>query len=194
MTEKTQAIVLSLGRHKDNLCILHLYTAAHGREAYAVYGNKYKGLLSPLSWVEVTVSVRASKGMPSVSSVSPVYHPRNLPDDVRRQCVAMFIAEVLSLTLLHPMEDEALFDLLCGVVRDTDLRRDIGNVHIGFLLRYAALLGIGIDEEEHPGWYTMPVTREERQKRLCDLCAYYERHIEGFTPPKSLPVLMEVFD
>lgn len=194
MTEKTQAIVLSLSKHKDNLCILHLYTAAHGRESYAVYGNKYKGLLSPLSWVEVTSSVRASKGMPVVSSVSLVYHPRNLPNDIKRQCVAMFIAEILGLTLLHPMEDAALFDLLCSVVRDTDLRRDIENVHLAFLLQYAALLGIGIDAEEHPAWYSQPATREERQRRLHDLCAYYERHIDTFTSPKSLPVLMEVFD
>ena len=55
-------------------------------------------------------------------------------------------------------------------------------------------LGIGIDDTEHPNWFIAPASRNERQHRLRSLTTYYEEHIEDFRPPKSLDVLMEVFD
>ena len=59
---------------------------------------------------------------------------------------------------------------------------------------YATFLGIGIDDTEHPKWFSAPANRQERQQRLRELCAYYEEHIEDFRMPKSLEVLIEVFD
>jgi hypothetical protein len=63
-----------------------------------------------------------------------------------------------------------------------------------FLLDYATHLGIGVDDSEHPEWFLVPASRQERQQRLRELCAYYALHIEDFRIPKSLDVLIEVFD
>ena len=51
-----------------------------------------------------------------------------------------------------------------------------------------------MEDTEHAQWFTLPCNRSERQQRLHDLTAYYEEHIEDFREPKSLEVLMEVFD
>ena len=75
-----------------------------------------------------------------------------------------------------------------------DVDTDISNLHLHFLLEYANHLGIGIDDTEHPDWYELPTSRKERQQRLRELCIYYTEHIEDFRQPKSLEVLMEVFD
>ena len=69
------AIVLSLTKYSDTGSIVHLYTAEHGRMQYAVYGNKYKGLLHPLSIVEFTSTKRqnAPQQLSNITSVSLAY-------------------------------------------------------------------------------------------------------------------------
>lgn len=192
----SSAIVLSLVRYSDTGTIVHLYTAEHGRMQYIVYGNKYKGILRPLSIIDFTSTKRqnAPSQMGTLSSVSLFYTPQRLTIDVQRQCVAMFIAEVLSSTLRHPMSDKPLYDWLCKIIQHLDQDDDICNLHLQFLNDYATSLGIGIDDTEHPEWCILPSNRTMRQQRLRELTSYYAEHIEDFRLPKSLDVLMEVFD
>ena len=190
------AIVLNITRYSDTGSIVHLYTAEHGRMQYAVYGNKLKGVLRPLSIIEYTSTRRnnAPTQMGTLSSASLLYPLQRLTIDVQRQCVAMFVAEVLASTLRHPMSDQPLYEWLCEVIQHLDQDAEISNLHLRFLLDYATYLGIGIDDTEHPEWFMAPSNRSERQQRLRELIAYYEEHIEDFRAPKSLEVLMEVFD
>ena len=190
------AIVLSTTQYSDTGNIVHLYTAEHGRMQYVTYGNKLKGILRPLSIIEFTATLRnnAPAQMGTVSSAALLYTPQRLSTNVQRQCVAMFIAEVLVSTLRHPMSDQPLFDWLCEIIQHLDQDDNITNLHIQFLLEYATFLGIGIDDTEHPEWFIAPTSRTQRQELLRSLCAYFEQHIEDFRPPKSLDVLMEVFD
>ena len=190
------AIVLSTTKYSDTRNIVHLYTDQHGRMQYVTYGNKLKGILRPLSIIEFTATLRnnAPAQMGTVSSAALLYTPQRLSTDVQRQCVAMFIAEVLVSTLRHPMSDQPLFDWLCEIIQHLDQDDNITNLHIQFLLEYATFLGIGIDDTEHPEWFITPTSRTQRQELLRSLCAYFEQHIEDFRPPKSLDVLMEVFD
>lgn len=189
-------IVLSLTKFSDTGSIVHLYTSEQGRMQYAIYGNKYKGILRPLSIVEFTANHRnnAPNQLSTLSDCQLLLINSQLATDIQRQCVAMFIAEVLISTLRHPMNDQPLFDWLCEVVKHLDVDTDISNLHLHFLLEYANHLGIGIDDTEHPDWYELPTSRKERQQRLRELCIYYTEHIEDFRQPKSLEVLMEVFD
>lgn len=190
------AIVLNIARYSDTGSIVHLYTAEHGRMQYAVYGNKLKGVLRPLSIIEYTSTRRnnAPTQMGILSSASLLYPLQRLTIDVQRQCVAMFVAEVLASTLRHPMSDQPLYEWLCEVIQHLDQDEEISNWHLRFLLDYATHLGIGIDDTEHPEWFIAPNNRSKRQQRLRELIAYYEEHIEDFRAPKSLEVLMEVFD
>lgn len=189
-------IVLSLTKFSDTGSIVHLYTSEQGRMQYAIYGNKYKGILRPLSIVEFTANHRnnAPNQLSTLSDCQLLFINSQLATDIQRQCIAMFIAEVLISTLRHPMNDQPLFDWLCEVVKHLDVDTDISNLHLHFLLEYANHLGIGIDDTEHPDWYELPTSRKERQQRLRELCIYYTEHIEDFRQPKSLEVLMEVFD
>ena len=190
------AIVLSLNKYSDTGSIVHLYTAEYGRMQYVVYGNKYKGFLRPLSIIEFTSTKmkNAPYQMGTLSSVSMLYTPQKLTIEVQRQCIAIFIAEILNTTLRHPMSDKPLYEWLCHVIQLLDKEEDISNLHLQFLMDYTTYMGIGIDYEEHPDWFNVPTNRQERQQRLRELCKYYEDHIEDFRIPKSLEVLIEVFD
>lgn len=190
------AIVLSTTKYSDTGNIVHLYTAEYGRMHYVTYGSKLKGILRPLSIIEFTATKRnnAPAQMGTVSSAALLYTPQLLSIDVQRQCVAMFIAEILCSTLRHPMSDQPLFDWLCQIVQHLDQDDNITNLHIQFLLEYATFLGIGIDDTEHSEWFIAPKSRTERQNLLRSLCTYFGQHIEDFRSPKSLDVLMEIFD
>lgn len=190
------AIVLTTTKYSDTGSIVHLYTPDQGRVQCVVYGNKLKGVLRPLSIIEYSSSRRnnAPLQMQTLSSANLVYTPTLLSYDVLRQCVAMFIAELLTYTLRHPMSDQPLFDWLCNCINKLDKEGDISNLHIEFLLDYAVYLGIGIDEEEHPDWYSQPTSRIERQERLRELIAYFQEHIDDLPTIKSLDVLIEVFN
>lgn len=190
------AIVLTTTKYSDTGSIVHLYTPDQGRVQCVVYGNKLKGVLRPLSIIEYSSSRRnnAPLQMQTLSSASLAYTPTTLSCDVLRQCVAMFIAELLTYTLRHPMSDQPLFDWLCNCIYSLDKEEDISNLHIEFLLDYAVYLGIGIDEEEHPDWYSQPTSRIERQERLRELIAYFQEHIDDLPTIKSLDVLIEVFN
>ena len=91
-------IVLSLTKFSDTGSIVHLYTAEQGRVQCAVYGNKYKGILRPLSIVEFTGSRRnnAPNQLTTLSNCQLSFVNSQLSTDIQRQCVAMFIAEVLN--------------------------------------------------------------------------------------------------
>ena len=191
----SSAVVLSVTKYSDTGSVVHLYTADYGRMQYVFYGNKYKSIFRPLSIIEYTISKKnnSPSQMCVISSATFLYTPQRILIDVPRQCVAMFIAEVLVTTLRHPMSDQPLFDWLCEIIYHLDQDDEISNLHLHFLLEYATYLGIGIDDTEHLDWYEAPTSRGERQQRLRALCLYYSEHIEDFSSPKSLDVLMEVF-
>ena len=107
------AIVLSLQPYSDRAHILHTYTREHGRTNYMLYGlgkKKSQALYAPLSLLEIAVSP-SSKSLPSLKEAHLAFVPQHLHTDMRRQTVALFIAEVLYRTLRHPLADEALFDI-----------------------------------------------------------------------------------
>ena len=189
------AIVLSLQPYSDRAHILHAYTREHGRTNYMLYGlgkKQPQALYAPLSLLEIAVSP-SSKSLPSLKEAHLAFVPQHLHTDMRRQTVALFIAEVLYRTLRHPMADEALFDFIASTIRFLDTTEQPENIHIAFLIHLAAHLGFAIDEETHPDLLTLPQSRSARQKQLRALCDYFALHIDGWQTPLSLDVLTEVF-
>ena len=63
------------------------------------------------------------------------------------------------------------------------------NFHLSFLVGFAAKLGFAMSEEPE-----LPEKRADRQRQLRMLCDYFNEHVETWETPKSLDVLMEVFD
>lgn len=195
-----EAIILGLIRHSDKASILRTYTRTHGRVNFIIYGarKRYSALYTPLSIVEIISSGRQqpiqSSAMPAVKEASLLYIPQSLTQDVVRQSVCMFIAEILSSILVHPMADEEMFNFIVSTIKDLDCSDDVANVHLRFLRNMCLHLGVAIDEQEHPELVVDVHTRQERQQMLQALCLYIEQHIDGFRSPKSLDVLMELFD
>lgn len=197
----TDAIVLSLQPLSDKAHLLHAYTRECGRVNYKVYGIGRKhaiGLYMPLSVLRITAS-HPLAGFPTVRETAPAAETpalSSLTTDPYKRAIALFISEVMYHVLRHPMPDAPMFDFLVGAVRDLEAlsatdepEGRIANFHLKFLIDFACKLGFAMVEDP-----VMPQTREERQKTLRALCAYFSVHVETWQTPRSLEILMEVFD
>ena len=186
MYTTTDAIVLSLHPHSDKAHLLHTYTRAGGRINYMVYGIGKKntsGRYTPLSILQLTTDER------SIRTAQLIFVPRTINTDPYKRTIALFISEVLYHVLRHPMSDEPMFDYIAQSIQELDETGEPQNFHLSFLVGLAAKLGFAMSEEPN-----LPHTRAERQKQLRALCAYFEEHVETWKTPRSLDVLMEVFD
>ena len=186
MSVTTDAIVLSLQPFSDKAHSLHVYTRAGGRVCYKVFGFGRRhpiGMYVPLSLLQLTTDTL------SVRTAHLAYVPQTLVTDPNKRAIALFISEVLFHTLRYPMADERMFDFISDAVRRLDETKEPQNFHLQFLSDFAAHLGFA--REEHK---PEPVTRSERQQQLRELCDYFAEHVETWQQPKSLDILMEVFD
>jgi DNA repair protein RecO (recombination protein O) len=190
MLSTTDAIVLSLQPHSDKAHVLHAYTRAGGRVNYKVYGLGRKnasGKYSPLSIVQLTTDEH------SIRTAQLSFVPTTIVSDPYKRTIALFLSEVLYHVLRHPMQDEEMYDFIVQAIRELDTTDIPQNFHLQFLVNFAAKLGFAVDETKTSLCIT-PKTRTERQEALQALCSYFEEHVDTWKSPRSLDVLMEVFD
>lgn len=196
MKTTTEAIVLGLHKHSDKLSMLHVYSRTEGRLTLQVYGanskHKIRAAFQPLSVVEITYDANPARTIPVLSAIDSVYLPEQVYNDVRKQSIAMFVTEVLTLTLTHPMEDVRIYQFIDDFVHELNGNPSPENMHILFLIRLGELLGIGSPDIAEEGLSLL--TRSQRQQMLRTLCDYYLTHLDSFRQPKSLDILIEVFD
>ena len=186
MLTTTDAIVLSLQPQSDKAHLLHAYTREGGRVNYKVYGLGRKntgGKYSPLSIVQLTTDEH------SIRTAQLSYVPTNLITDPYKRTIALFVSEVLFHVLRHPMPDEPMYDFIAQAIETLDQSAEPQNFHLTFLINFADKLGFKMEHEP-----AMPTTRSERQKTLQQLCKYFEEHVDTWQNPRSMDVLMEVFD
>ena len=192
MKQTTKAIVLGLRKHSDKMSMLSVYSQAEGRLSLQVYGahgkRKVRAAYQPLSIVEITYDINPTRTIPTLSTIDAVYLPEQIYGDIRRQTVALFVTELLTLTLTHPMHDSQMYDFLDDFVHELNGTSTPENMHISFMVSLAEHLGIGVPE------VATTHSREQRQEQLHQLCDYYLTHIESFRMPKSLDILIEIFD
>ena len=192
MYSTLDAIILSLQPHTDKAHVLHAYTRTGGRVHYNVYGLGRKnaaGTYAPLSIVQLTTDER------SVRTAQLAYIPRTLNSDPYKRTIVIFISEVLYHVLRHPMTDEPMYDFIAQSIQELDQTDAPQNFHLSFLVGFAEKLGFAIPEDHT--LYTVhhtTLTRKARQQALRTLCAYFAEHVETWQNPKSLDILMEVFD
>ena len=190
---------MGLRKHSDKMSILHVYSKAEGRLALQVYGamgkKKIRAAYQPLSIVELTYDNNPTRTVPTITTLDAVYLPEQVHGDIRRQTVALFITELLMLTLTHPMQDDRMYEFVDNFIHELNGNSAPENMHLLFMIRLAELLGIGTpaacDSEQ---LLPSQLSRTKRQQLLRQMCDYYLEHVESFRMPKSLDILVEIFD
>ena len=154
----TEAIVLSFQKHTDNTSFLHLYTREQGRIQCLVYGRKKYNFL-PFTYIDVEINDR--KKIPYLVSYSFHYIP--LHSDYQRQCISLYMAEVMYRTIQLPMQDEEVFNFLTRSIKELDLSDSFEHLPQQFIFRLSEILGYGGQMLEE--WNNL------KSRELLDFCA-----------------------
>ncbi|MHB9054755.1 MAG: DNA repair protein RecO [Paludibacteraceae bacterium] len=152
MQSKTKGIILNQVKYNDSSSIVSIYTRVFGRVSYVVRGtNKKKSvcrtaLLQPLSIVEIDVNHNPKKEIQGIRDMRIALPFYQIPYDPVKNCLALFITEILNKTLKHSECDEDLYNFIESSVCELDACREgIGNFHFVFMAMLAKRLGFAPD-------------------------------------------------
>ncbi len=164
MYEKLRGVVLHTIRYSDKHNIVHIFTDAHGRMAFAVPQGRTRGsrqrnaMLMPLSLVEMEARLASGRELASMHDLRLVRPLTGIYGNPAKSAVAMFMGEVLSHCIQEQERNQPLFQFIEQSV-DTlnQLQRGVANFHICFLYRLGEFLGIQPDMDTYtPGaWFDM---------------------------------------
>ncbi len=162
MISTTRAIVLTHLRYGDSNLIVHLYTEYMGRQTVFVkgaFGKKSPAravLFQPLHLIETDLHHRTNRQMQRISNVQMLFPFQSIPFDPVKNCIALFIAEILYKTLKEEETNPDLFDFLIHTIQTLDLNKNgTANFHLMFLIHFSRYLGFypNTDQSSENLWF-----------------------------------------
>lgn len=148
MLHNTRGIVLKTIKYGETSLIARIYTEQLGLQSYLIGSvrstqAKHKAaLLQPLSLLDMVVYHKKGKSIQHLKELRPAHLFRQLPFEVIRSTLALFVAEVLYKTLKEEEANEPQFEFLYQFVQYLDLsRHSLANVHVAFLVEMSAYVG-----------------------------------------------------
>lgn len=164
MIQKSGAIVLHLLKYSETSIILTLYTSAFGRQSYMVNGirstkSKQKmGILQPLFLLEIEADQKHGREVQRLKEFKPAAIYSNLPFDIVKSSMAIFISEVLYKVLRSEEPDPYLFEFLSRSFQYFDtMQQGTANFHLWFLVQLLGYLGFRLDNnyDRFNTWFDM---------------------------------------
>ncbi|MDE5666290.1 MAG: DNA repair protein RecO C-terminal domain-containing protein [Duncaniella sp.] len=152
-------VALRTTKYSDTQTILTAYSRELGRVSLAMPAGKgkssvrMKALAMPLSVVECVSEPRPGREILPMRQASQGVVLKSLHSDPVKQMIAMFLSEVLAVTLQGGAPDESMFDFLVssiGILDNADAAAT-ANFHICFLFNLARHLGIEPDVSTYGG-------------------------------------------
>lgn len=144
---KTEAVVLHTLRYRDHSYIVHLFTREVGNITCLVKGSKRKSALSPvlmqpLSLTDALIDFRPNRTFQYIQESSPLVLLETIPYHPIKNCMALFISEVLYKTFRESNKDAELFDFVNESIQVFDsATKGIANFHLVFLIKLTRFLG-----------------------------------------------------
>lgn len=160
MQVTTKAIVLSALKYGDNSLIVKAYTLSDGLKSYLLKGvlSSKKGKVKaayfqPLTQLEL-IAVHKNKGtLESVREAKTSYHYQTLHNNIAKNAMTQFLAEMLSNSLLEEEPNENLFNYIEAALQWLDTESQIANFHLHFLLSITKYLGFYPDSKNNSFLY-----------------------------------------
>jgi DNA repair protein RecO (recombination protein O) len=148
MLEKTKAIVLHQIKHTDSGIIAQIYSRNFGRQSLLIKGarSKKKGkqviFFQPLFILDLEIYNKPSREIQLLREFSVSYSPYDIPFNVVKSSVALFLGEVLYSTLKEESPQHDLFDFIeTSIIFFDKSTGGAANFHISFLTGLTKFLG-----------------------------------------------------
>lgn len=153
-TTTTQGIVLRTIKYSDKASIVTVYTREFGRTSYMIYGLSGKksaiksSLLLPLTIIEINAIHQPGKEIQQLKEIRIEYLLNSISTDPVKNAIALFITELLHLTLKRQEADESVFDFTKKALQImNELEDGIANFHLIFMLKLTRYLGFEPNKE-----------------------------------------------
>jgi DNA repair protein RecO (recombination protein O) len=205
----TRAIVLNNIRYGDNSLIVDLYTEKTGRQTVFVKGVFSKkstvrpALFQSLNMLEIDLYHRANREMQRISNIQMYYPFHNIPYEPVKNCIALFIAEILYKTLKEEEANVDLFEFLIHTIQTLDFNEyGTANFHLAFLVHLSRYLGFYVkydnlspqlSEISFDSLNRIELNHNQRNILTEYMLDYYSTHVDNFGKVKSFQVLQNVF-
>ncbi|WP_027003051.1 DNA repair protein RecO [Hugenholtzia roseola] len=229
MLEKTAGIVLGYTPYGESSIICKIFTEKFGNKSYLIKGVKQKSkaaqkklaLYQPLYILDLVVYNRPNKGLNYISDAQILYAYAELPFEIRKTTISLFLTEVLRKCLQEEERQPDLYHFLVQSFTTLDqLPTQYENFHLQFLLKLITFLGFGIEKvqdllEMAPNHFPLdeegllymellwrspyqeaipPISLRQRRILLDSILRFYKSQIEEMHFLRSLPVLKSVFE
>lgn len=148
MLVKSPVIVLGSVKYGDSSVILKTYSRDFGLISYIAGGVRGKkgglksAIMLPLNQMEAVFYDKSKSNLRRLKEVSSPKVYQNMYYDPVKNCICMFLAEVLSHVLHEEEPQEQLFDFLSHSFYVLDeAEKGVANFHLPFLFELSAFLG-----------------------------------------------------
>ncbi|WP_299225289.1 DNA repair protein RecO [uncultured Psychroserpens sp.] len=148
MLNKTQVIVLSKIKYRDNDLIVKCFSNTRGIVSYMLRGvlkttkgNSKAVYFQLLSQLQIEEQYKANQSLCYIKEVKLDYVYKTLHSNVYKGAIVMFIAEVLSDVLKEEEQNNQLYHYLQTTLKWLDYKDEFANFHLLFLLNLTRYLG-----------------------------------------------------
>ena len=144
----TKALVISKIKYKDHDLIVKCYTRLHGLESFLLRGvlknNRSQAKIAyfqNLSQLDIIYHKKPTINLQTIKEVKSSYMYKTVHTHILKSTVAIFLSEVLSLSIKEEHKNTDLFDFLESSLQWFDLKDNYTNFHLYFLLQLTKYLG-----------------------------------------------------
>jgi len=157
MLYKTRAVVLRVSNYSESSVVAQLYTEDFGLQSYLINGVKKPkakirmNMLQPLHLLDLVVFHKGSQSLQRIAEARQFPVLLELPYDIVKSSLAIFLNEVLFKVLKQSEGDPAIFHFLQQSILwlDETPSHQLANFHIVFLLHLSRILGFQPFAAEH---------------------------------------------
>ena len=148
MIETTQALVINTIKYGDTSLIATCYTKSSGIKTYMLKGilksKKAKikpAYFQPLMQLHITANHNNKGTLNSIREVEVVTFYNSIYSDIKKQSIALFLAEILHYSIREEEQNQQLYQYLETSFLWLDTHNAISNFHLLFLLNLTKYLG-----------------------------------------------------
>ena len=136
-------------KYGESSLIVTLYSEKHGRLACMVNGVRSKKprfpatLFQPITLLDVELYYRKNRELQRIKEASLCCQYNTIPFSHTKTTIALFLSEVLYLTLREEESNPVLFSYLFHAFQLLDSKeKGIANFHVWFMIHFSRFLGI----------------------------------------------------
>jgi DNA repair protein RecO (recombination protein O) len=111
-------------------------------------GKFHATLFQPLSLLETDFYYRQNRELQRLKEASCPFHYNSIPFNITKSTIALFLAEVLYITLREEESNPSLFSFLLHAFQLFDTKDEgSSNFHLWFMLQFTRYLGIFLPQQ-----------------------------------------------